>query len=170
MLICFLAALVTISPGQKEYQTEDINLKVTISSNVYTYEVTNLIDEKIVCFDIDQHASYNFFAPQNWQLDDSNASFGACTDNTYAGISRNKKAQFSCRVGSAGAVLGTAPLKLQYESGRTLIIPDVWAPAREPHSYAGIFLTNPFGDFRIVGHDAYNPFRVGGNLKHGGSP
>ena len=39
------------------------------------------------------------------------------------------------RVSSRGAVLDKLPAKIEFESGKTVVVADVWSPVPEPTSY-----------------------------------
>jgi hypothetical protein len=137
MLIQITVLLATMTFGEV-FQTEEVSIKVDIQSSIYTYEVTNLSTDKIVGFEVRFHAAYNFKVPVGWHEQVTGGIFKAWTDDAYAGISQNQTAQFSDRVSSQGAVLGSSPVKVHFQSGKTVIVPDVWAPVHEPQSY--IFL------------------------------
>ena len=137
MLIHITVLLATMTFGEV-FQAEQVSIDVDISSNIYTYEVTNLSTDKIVGFEVGYHAAYNFKVPAGWHEEIGGGIFKAWTDEASAGIAQNKTAQFSDRVSSHGAVLGSSAVKVHFQSGKTVIVPDVWAPVHEPRSY--IFL------------------------------
>ena len=137
MLIHITVLLATMAFGEV-FQTEQVSIKVDISSNIYTYDVTNLSTEKIVGFEVGYHAAYNFKVPAGWHEQIASGIFKAWTDDASAGISQNETAQFSDRVSSKGAVLGISPVKVHFQSGKTVIVPDVWASTAEPKSYIAL--------------------------------
>ena len=122
-------------PTSIEFCDSNVLVRVTIHSNIYTYEVNNLSDSPLTSFKIKQHAAYNFQAPANWEMDTNSNYFYAWTNNDLAKIYKNQTANFSMRVSSQGAVLGSQPLELKSESGRMFIISNVWTPVKEPKSY-----------------------------------
>jgi len=144
MLPYFLVTLALLAPNQAEFKTEQVNILVDIQSNIFQYNVTNLASSPIVYFEVYHHAAYNFEAPEGWHKEHSSKLFKAWTDDPHSAISQNKTGQFSMRVSSRGAVLTKAPVKIQFLSGQTAIVPDVWSPAPESKSYvfliAGLFL------------------------------
>jgi len=143
-IFVFAAFCYEDTPGQAVFKSQDAIITVNIASSIYTYKVTNLNTDRITSFEIGQHASYNFIAPEGWEKKmHENIIHAYATKPSYA-IEPNKTAEFSLRISSRGAVLGTAPAKLIFESGKTIIIPGVWAPVAEPKSYivlvAGIII------------------------------
>jgi hypothetical protein len=124
-----------LAPGQAEFQTEEVIIRVNINSSIYTYKVTNLGMSPIVSFSILQHASYNFNAPDGWEKQVLAGQFRAWTNNSQMAIQPKETAEFSMRVSSKGAVLGKAPAIIQFQSGQTATVPGVWVPTHEPRSY-----------------------------------
>ena len=137
MMLHIIALLAAASVGEV-FQTKEVSINVDISSNIYTYEVTNLSTDKIVGFEVGYHAAYNFQVPTGWHEQTGGGIFKAWTEEPDAGIAQNETAEFSDRVSSQGAVLGSSAVKVHFQSGKTVIVPDVWAPVHEPRSY--IFL------------------------------
>ncbi len=137
MLIQITVLLATMAFGEV-FQTEEVSIDVDISSNIYTYEVTNLSTDKIVGFEVGYHAAYNFKVPRGWHEKIGGGIFKAWTDEASAGISQNETAQFSDRVSSQGAVLGSSAVQVHFQSGKTVIVPDVWVSTAEPKSYIAL--------------------------------
>ncbi|MCK4753304.1 MAG: hypothetical protein KAS75_07650 [Planctomycetes bacterium] len=135
MLVTARCGLAETKPGQAEFKADGVNVTVDIQSNIYTYKVTNLSNSPIVRFEIKQHAAYNFKTPEGWQKETSTDTFLAWTDNLRTAIVPNETKQFSLRVSSKGAVLGFAPVTIQFQTKDTITISDVWAPIGEPRSY-----------------------------------
>jgi len=144
MLACILIALAGVSGNGADFKNDCVSIHVEIASNVYTYRVTNLGTEPIVSFEVEQHASYNFKAPDGWQKNKSPSLFRAWTENSAIGIAPNDTATFSLRVSSEGAVLGSGRVSVGFRSGQTSELAKVWTPVKEPLSYimlvAGVFL------------------------------
>ena len=137
MLIHITVLLATMAFGEV-FQTEEVSIDVDINSNIYTYDVTNLSTDKIVGFEVGYHAAYNFKVPAGWHEQIGGGIFKAWTDDTSAGIAQNETAQFSDRVSSQGAVLGSSAVKVHFQSGKTVIVPDVWVSIAEPKSYIAL--------------------------------
>lgn len=135
MLFCLILAFIGAMPGQAEFKTDQVNIRVNIQSSVYTYEVTNISSSDIVSFELDQYACYNFTAPDGWEIDLVSGVFKAWAGNAQTAIGPKKTGKFSLRVSSSGAVLGRGLVKLKLQSGETVTVAGVWAPVREPRSY-----------------------------------
>jgi len=138
MLVYLIVAFAGLVSNQAEFETDHVRIRVTIKSNIYTYEVTNLSESPIVHFEVKRYAAYNFIVPEGWQEESSSDIFRASTSNSQTAILSNETAEFSLRVSSAGAVLGTTPAKVQFQSGKTSTVPGVWAPVAEPRSYGAL--------------------------------
>jgi len=140
-----IIALAGAVPGQAEFKSNEFRVCVKVRANIYTYQVTNLSTSPIVRFALKQHATYNFTAPKGWQTEIISGVFQAWTDKWETGISPNESGEFSLRVSSSGAVLGSTTAKVTFQSGQTASIREVWAPAGEPKSYfwlvAGVMLS-----------------------------
>jgi hypothetical protein len=144
MLLYLFTALALLAPNQAEFKTEQVAILVDIQSNIFQYNITNLASSPVVYFEVNHHAAYNFEVPEGWHKEHSSDIFKAWTDDPQSAIGPDKTAEFSMRVSSRGAVLTRAPVKIQFLSGQTSIVPAVWCPAPEPKSYvfliAGLFL------------------------------
>lgn len=138
VLTYLIIVLAVMLPGEAEFKNDQVNVHVNIRANIYTYKVTNLSTSPIVRFEVDEHACYNFMVPEGWEKEISSGLFRAWTTNPQAAIRSNKTAEFSQRVSSTGAVLGRAPAKVQFQSGKTLMVPEVWVPVSEPASYIAL--------------------------------
>lgn len=123
-------------PNQAQFTNDKASVAVDVSSNIYTYTVSNNTDDPVVGFEIAEHACYNFRTPQRWESDTSGGMFKCWTEDSLFAITPNNTGKFSLRVSSNGAVLGTAPVLLKFQSGAAATIPGVWAPVREPKSSA----------------------------------
>ncbi|HPS56427.1 MAG TPA: hypothetical protein PLP05_12580 [Sedimentisphaerales bacterium] len=138
---CFAAALDSSynsdnsNAGCAEFKTDQANLTVNITSNIYTYLLFNQASTAIVGIEIPQHAAYNFKAPDFWEMEETKDSLHAWTDNNSAAILPDTAMEFSMRVSSRGAVLGQKPVKIYFRSGNTISIDNVWVPTAEPRSY-----------------------------------
>jgi hypothetical protein len=122
-------------PNEVDLETGDVHIHVNVGSNIYTYTVTNLAASPIVEFEVEPYHAYNFAAPEGWDIEHSEDIFHAKAGNTGPAIRTGEGAEFSLRMSSAGAVLGYAPVKVRFQSGKTVTVPDVWAPVPEPRGY-----------------------------------
>jgi len=142
MLICSSSILCLadvsyrqLEPGKAEFKTDKAIVRVTVSSSIYTYEVTNLQGSPIVRFKIGQHHSYAFTPPDGWERQSEKDFFCADTNRPDKTIGFRQTKDFSVRVSSRGAVLGKSDIELRSESGQIIVIPGVWSPASETKSY-----------------------------------
>jgi len=135
LLIAAAVCRAADTPGQATFKSPAAIVSVNISSSIYTYKVTNLDTDRIAGFEIEHHAAYNFKVPNGWEKETSLNSFKAYAAKPLYTIESKKIAEFSLRVSSRGAILGKSPVKITFESGKTITIPAVWAPVREPKSY-----------------------------------
>jgi hypothetical protein len=152
MLACVLMILAAMPPNQAEFKVEQVSIKVDIQSNIFRYDVTNLSTSPIICFEAKHHAAYNFQAPDGWHKEDSSNLFKAWTDDPQSAVGPNKTGQFSMRVSSRGAVLGQAPVRIQFQSGQIVSVSDVWSPSPEPRNY--VFLVAGLTLFIILLHSS----------------
>jgi hypothetical protein len=156
MLIYLTSGLLYATPGNAVFESNQVSISVTLNSSYYKYEITNHNSEPIVGFEICHHAAYNFIAPAMWEVESTNEIFRARTDKTWSSINTNETKMFSLRVSSTGAVLGTSPVKIQFQSGKTVLLNNVWAPVKEPGSYvyfvAGIIFVLVTGHSILVTH------------------
>lgn len=136
MFVYFTLIMVGVLPNQAQFKNDKAAVVVDVSSNIYTYTVSNNTSDPVVGFEIAEYASYNFKTPQGWERDTSGGIFKCWTEDPYFAITPNKNGKFSLRVSSKGAVLGTATVRLKFHSGGATSIPGAWAPAREPKSSA----------------------------------
>lgn len=134
MFVYLTLIMAGILPNQAQFKNDKAAVVVDISSNIYTYTVSNNTTDPVVGFEIAEYASYNFKTPQGWESDTSGGIFKCWTEDPFFAITPNKTGEFSFRVSSEGAVLGTATVRLKFHSGDATSIPGVWAPAREPKS------------------------------------
>jgi len=124
--------------GQATFKTKEAIIQVTIHSSIYTYKVTNLGTKPVVAFKIEQHASYDFIAPVGWEKQTSEGIFKAYTNESRYAIEPQTSGLFSLRVSSRGAVLGKGAVKITFESGETIEVPEVWVPVAESKSYIAL--------------------------------
>ncbi len=136
MFVYFTLIIAGVLPNQAQFANDKAAVVVDISSNVYTYTVSNNTADPVVGFEIAEHACYNFKTPQGWETDTSGGMFKCWTEDSFYAITPNKTGKFSFRVSSNRAVLGTATVQLEFHSGGATSIPGVWAPVREPKSAA----------------------------------
>jgi hypothetical protein len=136
MLVYFTLIMLGVLPNQAEFTNDKASVAVDVSSNIYTYTVSNNTADPVVGFEIAEHACYNFKAPERWESDTSGGMFKCWTEDSFFAITPNNTGEFSLRVSSNGAVLGTATVLLKFQSGAGASIPGVWAPVREPKSSA----------------------------------
>ena len=141
----FLIIAVTAAvPNQAIFENSQVNITVNVQSNIYTYKIKNLTADPVVGFEINEHVSYNFKAPQGWQIDTTSGLFRTWTTEPSTAIAKGQTAEFSLRVSSKGAVLGSTNAKIELLSGKSIVIKDVWTPVPQPRSYffliAGVFL------------------------------
>ena len=139
-----------LAANQAEFENDRARVVVSIKSNIYTYDVTNLGESEITGFEVTQHAAYNFKAPEGWEIDVSKDLFKASVDAPAAGIQPGRTGRFSMRVSSEGAVLGRGKVKLTAESGEAVLLEDVLAPVGEPSSH--VFIVAAAILFIVVGH------------------
>lgn len=121
-----------------EFGNEHVSITVGIQSNIYTYKVKNLGSSAIVAFEAGQHAAYNFETPEDWQINSSGETFRAWTETAAKGIAPGQTGEFSMRVSSKGAILGSAAARVKFQSGQIGEVADVWSPAAEPRSYIAL--------------------------------
>ena len=137
MFVYFVLIMAGALPSQAEFKNDKAAVVVDVSSNIYMYTVSNGTSDPVVGFEIAEYASYNFKTPERWEREISGGIFKCWTEDPYFGITSNRTGEFSLRVSSKGAVLGTATVRLKHRSGGATSIPGVWAPVREPKS--GVF-------------------------------
>jgi hypothetical protein len=152
-LICLTSGALYTTPGNAVFENNKVSISVTINSSIYEYKVTNHDSEPIVGFEICQHAAYNFIAPPMWEVESTDKIFSARTDKTWTSINPSETKMFSLRVSSKGAVLGTSPVKIQYQSGKVVLLSNVWAPIKEPGSY--LYLVAGVSLALVAGHSIY---------------
>ncbi|MCD6392671.1 MAG: hypothetical protein J7M40_04105 [Planctomycetes bacterium] len=136
MLVYFTLIMLGVLPNQAQFTNDKASVVVNVSSNIYTYTVSNNTTDPVVGFEIAEHACYNFKTPERWESDTSGGTFKCWTEDSFFAITPNKAGKFSLRVSSNGAVLGTATVRLKFQSGAAASIPGVWAPVREPETSA----------------------------------
>jgi hypothetical protein len=146
-----------VEAGEAEFKTDLVKINVSVQSNIFIYKVTNLGNSPINSFEIGQHVSYNFQAPEGWQKDSTRDSFKAWAENHQRGIEPNCDGEFSLRVSSTGAVLGRSEVKLETENGQKIIVAGVWTSAAESKSY--IFLVGGLIIFIVLGHTVLTLYR-----------
>ena len=130
------AVAANTAPNQAEFETDEVNIQVDISSSIYTYEVTNLSRSIITSVELKQHAGYNFIIPDGWQRKTGPTVFRAWADDVSTGIQPGETGEFSVRISSTGAVLGRQDVKVEFQSGQTVFVGGVWSPVREPRIHA----------------------------------
>ncbi|MHC4115467.1 MAG: hypothetical protein ACYSSL_09155, partial [Planctomycetota bacterium] len=138
MLIYLIIIAAGMLPGQAEFNAQQLNIQVSITSNVYIYRVTNLNTSPIISFEIKQHAAYNFKAPDNWQIETPPGMLHAWTVEPEAAILPGTTAEFSYRISSSGASLGQAEAIVKFQSGETASVSDVWTAVSEPRSHIAL--------------------------------
>ncbi len=121
--------------NEAEFTSRQVSLTVNVTSNVYTYELSNSGLVPIVGFELPHHAAYNFQAPQGWKIEADQTVFRTWCTRAEDAIAPGEKKKFSMRVSSKGAVLGRAPARLSLQGGQTTVIPRVWVPVHERRSY-----------------------------------
>ena len=132
----WLAAAVTIvllaDSRVAVYEQDDVTIEVTISSQVFSYVVTNTGTKPLTRFEIDLYETYNAGLPQDWLLDKASFATGhleTWTDDPSRAIMPNRPPlTFSTRVTSVGAGLGLAAATLTAADGTTVEFPGIWAP------------------------------------------
>jgi hypothetical protein len=136
MLMGYITILLALAaPNESVYQSDSVHLVAHIQSNLYTYTITNHGDSPIVDFEIPQYATYSFTAPLGWQISGTAGTFKAWTNDPSSGIEPANSGTFSMRVSSQGATLGELTAKVQFQNGREVSIPKVWAPVAESRWY-----------------------------------
>jgi hypothetical protein len=163
VLIYLIIIATGILPGQAEFNAQQLNIRVSITSNVYTYRVTNLDTSPIISFEIKQHAAYNFKVPDNWQIETPPGMLHAWTAEPEAAILPRTTAEFSYRVSSAGASLGQAEAIVKFQSGETVSISDVWTAVSEPRSHIALVVVLVL--FILLIHSAIVIFKNSGGEK-----
>jgi hypothetical protein len=157
ILIYLISGTLYAVPASAEFEKDGVSISVTVRSSIYTYKVTNHDSEPIVGFEIGQHAAYNFVAPDIWKVESTDKIFRAWTDKTWASIDPNQTNEFSMRVSSKGAVLGTSPVKIQFQSGKVVLLDNVWTPVKEPRSY--VYLVAGVVFVLVAGHSIFVVYR-----------
>jgi hypothetical protein len=140
MLTYLFFLLGSLAPNEQTFKADRVNIRVSIDSSIYTYRVENHGVSPIIEFQIGQHVSYDFIAPDGWKKDGSAGHFRAWTDDSQSAIKPGKIGQFSLRVSSKGAVLGFSPALIRFESGETVTVQGVWASAAEPKNYVALIV------------------------------
>jgi hypothetical protein len=120
--------------GAGEVEAQGVRVRSSVSSNVYTWEVTNLGDSLIVRFEIPCHHAYNFKGPEGWEVSEDPSGFRAWTEDAILAIRPRRSGEFSARVTSLGAVLGSADARVELVSGDALRLEGLWSPVPEPRS------------------------------------
>ncbi len=135
-LTVLLLAAASFVPAQVE--KDGVRVRVSVTSHVYTWQVTNVAALPITSFEIAVHKSYDYQAPPGWTVERSRERLRAWTTDRDSAIRVNRSKSFSARVSSQGAVLGQLPLKIGFEpeSAEAVTIDAVWAPVRKPVSLA----------------------------------
>lgn len=133
-------ATLAVSPNETVFNTVDASIKVSVSSNIFAYEVTNLSNTPITNVEFQGYAAYNPIVPEGWEKELENGVFRSWVEDSSLGILPQRKEEFSLRVSSRGAVLDKLPAKIKFKSGETVVIADVWSPVPEPTSYV-LFIT-----------------------------
>ena len=138
VFLCLAIIIAGTSSYTPEFKTDDVSIKFQIFSNDYEYKVTNLTQNPIVGFMIKPHASYFYGTPEGWQKETSSTLFRTWTENPQFAIKPNQTGVFSLRVGSKGALLRKGSVKITFQSGKVVTIPDVLVPGPEPQTHLAI--------------------------------
>ncbi|MBN1124627.1 MAG: hypothetical protein JXA82_06440 [Sedimentisphaerales bacterium] len=154
MFSLFVLFVFTSTPRSQEFTESDFHLTVSITSSIYTYRLTNTGSDSIVSLDLGQHAAYNFLSLEGWIIETTPSKFKTWAPESHLGIQPNQEGLFSMRISSRGAVLGSAPAMVRFQSGRSVTVSDVWVPVAEPRYYkfiiAGVVLIFVFYQGWIV--------------------
>ena len=140
MLTYLFFLLASLSPNEEVFKADRANIRVRVDSSIYTYRIENHGVSPIIEFQIGQHVSYDFIAPDGWKKDGLSEHFRAWTDDSQSAIKPGKIGQFSLRVSSKGAVLGFSPALIRFESGETVTVPEVWSPVAESKKYITLII------------------------------
>ncbi len=135
---CLVAAVAGEFTYAARFEGELVRVDLGVLSNSYVYRVTNLGPAPIIAVEVPQHASYLFEAPPNWRKTISEDAFEARADRPQSGIQPKQTQSFGFRVTSSGAVPGRGPVRVRFQSGRTVEVPGVLAPVPEPRSYIAL--------------------------------
>ena len=68
MLVYVAVILAGALGNEARFEGQQAAVEVNIESSLYTYQVTNLSSEPIVAFEMPEHVSYNFKAPEGWEV------------------------------------------------------------------------------------------------------
>ncbi len=115
-----------------------VRLVVSIESNVYEYEVTNLGTDDIVGFEVETGGAFAIIPPAGWEKHISPEGLSARAAGQGLRISPGQTARFSLFGTGKDSVLGLVPVRLGLGSGQSLTIADVWGSVLEPRSYVAL--------------------------------
>lgn len=128
-LFLFISSPCYCGPGDSSFSGEKATIKVSVSSNVYTYTIKNISEAQINSVEFKPHSSYNFQAPEGWTFDEDRPFFAE--SEKQAAIDKDRSEKFSIRASSGGSVLGQSPVLIGFTDGSMEIIDGVWSPVRE---------------------------------------
>ena len=135
MLLKILILAVISAPNQTLFENNGVSIRTEINSNIYTYIVTNQNSSPVTQFEIEPHACYNFTVPSGWDFEESSGYFKAWATSEFAGIKGEKTGEFSMRVSSKGAALGSASAEITLASDESINFPAIWTPRPESKSH-----------------------------------
>ena len=161
LLTLWASVLATAPANTANYESGPLRVEVNIRSSVFTYTLTNTESDPVVKVIIPEQAAYNFQGPEGWEKKTAGQLFEAWAIERSRQITRGQSGDFSLRVSSRGAVLGQGAIRVSLESGREIVLHDVWVPATEPASYQWLLVV------MLVSILLYQTFRV--IRKKGGS-
>jgi len=128
-----ILCVVTALAGAKVEQN-GVRVDVSIESQIYRWEVTNVDAPLITRFEIQAHNIYNELAPEGWESELRPGAFHAWTRQDHHAIRRGRSMTFQCRVTSSGASLGLVPLTIGFHDGNDVNFDAVWGPVPKPRS------------------------------------
>jgi hypothetical protein len=116
-----------------------VRIEVEVDNQIYTWTVTALGDEPISAFEVGVAATYIYTAPDGWETAEieEGTRFRAWTNDPYYAIRRGMSREFTARVSTGGAPLGTVTASVETGFGaaaKPLEIPAVWGPVPKRRS------------------------------------
>ncbi|MCP3904753.1 MAG: hypothetical protein GY715_14090 [Planctomycetes bacterium] len=118
-------------------EQDGVRINVSMRAHVCTYEITNVDAPPITHFEIDAKNTYNHLGPEGWALEVEGDYHLVCrTDAARWAIHPGQTGEFSVRVASASASMGTASALVAFDgSADPVRFESVWAPIRHPRSF-----------------------------------
>ncbi len=135
LLIVGCAALtlqsVKADPRSATFEHLDVQIRVTVVGNDYTYQVTNRGSCPITRFEIAQINTYKHLAPDGWQTGKDRHLFSAWATEQSHGIHPDQSKSLEMRVASTGAVLTEGVAQVTFADGHVTDVRGVWRPGAQ---------------------------------------